>query len=123
MAKKRYDGNVIPWTNDSGDDISKAALVHLGGNKFGVAVDAIDSGDEGRVIVKGYFSEASAILNESVGAGTSLESTTNSASGTVTNLQSVATPAESAAITMSNLYLAEDVTASAEAQDLDVILI
>lgn len=129
MNNYRKEANVISWTNNltAGEGtVAKGSLVHIGNNKFGVAVDAIAFGATGELIVKGAFTEGSAIINETVKVGESLVNTSANIM-VVTNLQTQAfvpsTTTVSTTIDISNLYLSEDITASATAQEFDYVLI
>jgi predicted RecA/RadA family phage recombinase len=120
----RKAGNVISWTNNltTPGTVAKGSLVHLGAGKFGVAVDAIASGASGEVIVKGAFTGGSAIIDETVKVGQSLVN--NDANIiVVAQLKTQVTASAGATIDMSNLYLAQDITASSAAQSFNYVLI
>jgi predicted RecA/RadA family phage recombinase len=114
----RKDGNIISWTNNltaGTGTVAKGSLVHIGNNKFGVAVDAIAFGASGELIVRGSFTGGSAIINETVKVGNTLLN--SSADIMVVTTLKTAT----AALTgdFSNLYLTKDVTASSSAQSFE----
>lgn len=125
----RKEANVISWTNNltaGSGTVAKGSLVHIGNNKFGVAVDAIAFGETGELIVKGAFTEGSAIINETVKVGETLVN--NEADiKVVTTLKTQAfvpsTTTVSTTIDVSNLYLTKDITASGSAQSFDYVLI
>ena len=117
----RKNGNIISWTNNltaGSGTVSKGSLVHIGNNKFGVAVDAIAFGASGELIVRGGFTGGSAIINESIKVGASLVNNEADIKVVATLKSQTVDPTATAAITLnaSNLYLAGDITASTSAQ-------
>lgn len=128
MAEYRKDNNVMSWVNNltaGTGSVAKGAIVHIGNNKFGVAVDEIAYGATGELIMKGYFEAGSAIINETLKIGESLYN--NEADiKVVTQLKTVSVTesgSETVAIETSNMYLAQDVTADAAAQTFKFVLI
>jgi predicted RecA/RadA family phage recombinase len=128
MAIYRKESNVISWTNNltaGSGTVSKGDIVHIGNNKFGVAVDDIEFGESGELIVKGYFEAGSAIINETVTIGQSLCNYDTDIK-TVAQLKTVSVNESGSAtvkLDTSNLYLAEDITADSSAQSFKFILI
>lgn len=117
----RKDSNIISWTNNltaGTGTVAKGSLVHIGNGMFGVAVDAIAFGATGELIVRGYFTGGSAIINETLTAGKALFNSSTDIM-VVTTLASRAVDEKGSAnvlLDMSNLRLAEDITADASAQ-------
>lgn len=117
----RKDSNIISWTNNltaGSGTVTKGSLVHIGCGMFGVAVDAIAFGATGELIVRGYFTGGSAIINENLIAGKALfNSSTDVMVVTTLVSRSVAESGSATVLLdMSNLRLAADNTASASAQ-------
>lgn len=117
----RKDSNIISWTNNltaGTGTVAKGSLVHIGNGMFGVAVDAIAFGATGELIVRGYFTGGSAIINETLTAGKALFNSSTDIM-VVTTLASRDVDEDGSAdvlLDMSNLRLAEDITADASAQ-------
>jgi predicted RecA/RadA family phage recombinase len=117
----RKDSNIISWTNNltaGSGTVAKGSLVHIGNGMFGVAVDAIAFGATGELIVRGYFTGGSAIINETLTVGKALFNSTTDIMVVTTLASKSVTESGSATvlIDMSNLRLASDNTASASAQ-------
>lgn len=117
----RKDSNIISWTNNltaGTGTVPKGSLVHIGNGMFGIAVDDIAFGATGELIVRGYFTGGSAIINETLTAGKALFNSSTDIM-VVTTLASRDVDEDGSAdvlLDMSNLRLAEDITADASAQ-------
>ena len=123
---RRDQAAVITWTNNAAGsaDISKGDLVHVGNGLFGVAVDDIDFGDSGQLIIQGVVDNVSVIFNDAGTVGQAVKNTNTNIGAVTTLVANTVDPTATSAITLvtTNLRLGEDVTASSAAQTISIIL-
>ena len=120
MPNLRFDkGAVVPFVADT-DPIAKGKLVHLGGGRCGVAVNAVAGGAPGEAIVKGIFSGGDVDTSSGVAQG-ELLAVTGDVNKVVTALETAATATAGATLVVSNIRANDTYSASATVAEFTLL--
>ena len=99
----QHDSKYRDYTNSTGSDIASGQLVHIGGGKIGVAVNAIPNGSKGAL-------QISDIVVELPKVGGALTAGGSAAIGTAGN---TVTPVATALTTITNGFVWQDANSAA----------
>lgn len=120
MPTLRQEGDVIAWTNDKSADIAKGTLVHIGGGRFGVTVNAVADGASGLLLVKGGFDGGTAVADGAISKGNMLQLSSETALSTL-KLKVMDTTATATQTIVGNVRAPKAYTSGATITDFDLI--